>query len=346
MLTLHVVAEKTKKILKLGGISIVVILFLFWLVGVVKQLKETLYPTPPPPPTVSFGKLPAIVFPSNEKRTYTYSLETTLTGTLPTFPTTAIVHTLFTPEPTLLSLKKATEQVSIFGFTQGGAQTAAWTYAWQDTSSPPKSITMDILYKTYSIVTNGKQFSPIIDRIAIPEEEAAKKKANDLISTISGFPLDVDTNNATIRYYKSVNGELVETTEPVQRDALEIYYFQNPVNDLPIYYPNPPYSTMRFLFGEKNDLISADYYYYYPQEEQGTYPIKTAQEAFDELQKGGGYIASPPSQPTEHIGLKQIFLAYYLGKEEQSYLMPIIVFQGENNFFAYVSAVRPDWIQP
>ena len=42
--------------------------------------------------------------------------------------------------------------------------------------------------------------------------------------------------------------------------------------------------------------------------------------------------------------IKKIYLAYYLSEQRQNYLMPIVIFEGNNNFYAYVQAVQDEWI--
>ena len=47
---------------------------------------------------------------------------------------------------------------------------------------------------------------------------------------------------------------------------------------------------------------------------------------------------------SSNVSIKNIFLGYYIGATKQNYLMPIVIFEGERGFFAYVSAVRDEWI--
>jgi hypothetical protein len=112
---------------------------------------------------------------------------------------------------------------------------------------------------------------------------------------------------------------------------------------IPVLYPHPPYSTMSFWIASGQNSQEVDAASFVHREiltdSHATYPIKTAQEAFDALKAGDGYITSYQGADT-NILISNVYLGYYLGEENQGYLMPIIVFEGQNNFFAYVSAIK------
>ncbi len=74
-----------------------------------------------------------------------------------------------------------------------------------------------------------------------------------------------------------------------------------------------------------------------------TYPLKTADQAFSELKDQKAYIASYYGN-NNNVSIKNVFLAFYMEDAPQDYLMPIIIFEGDNGFFAYVSAITDEWI--
>lgn len=75
-----------------------------------------------------------------------------------------------------------------------------------------------------------------------------------------------------------------------------------------------------------------------------TYPLITAQQALDNLKNGKGYVAAYYGNDPK-ILINNVYLAYYLGKTIQDYLMPVIVFEGQNGFMAYVSALADESLQ-
>ena len=68
-------------------------------------------------------------------------------------------------------------------------------------------------------------------------------------------------------------------------------------------------------------------------------------EAFSELQEGKAFIPSNSNNANiSNISIRNVLLGYYMGENRQDYLLPIVVFEGDNNFIAYVSAVKDEWI--
>ena len=62
MATLNKTKKETQIILKWGGISLIIIFLFFMGIKFLAFVKDLF--TPPPPPQVAFGKLPAIPFPN------------------------------------------------------------------------------------------------------------------------------------------------------------------------------------------------------------------------------------------------------------------------------------------
>ncbi len=93
---------------------------------------------------------------------------------------------------------------------------------------------------------------------------------------------------------------------------------------------------------QKLNVIGANYQHQEIYKESATHPINTAEQVSTELKEGKAYLASY-SKNTQNILIKNVFLAYYIGEKRQDYLMPIVVFQGDNDFYAYVPAITDEW---
>jgi hypothetical protein len=77
------------------------------------------------------------------------------------------------------------------------------------------------------------------------------------------------------------------------------------------------------------------------QENSATYPLKSGEEAFEELKNGGGAIILGGNQV--EAAIRKVYLAYLDTKEYQDFLQPIFVFEGDGGFVAYVAAVQDSW---
>ena len=87
-------------------------------------------------------------------------------------------------------------------------------------------------------------------------------------------------------------------------------------------------------------------YSYWPLDTRSfaAYQIKTSQQAFIELKAGKAYYAALPPNQTQ-IVITNSYLAYYDGESSQLYMQPVFVFEGENNFLAFVPAIAPPWVE-
>lgn len=322
-----------------------VIIFLFFMgIRFISFLKDSL--SPPPPPQAAFGKLPAIPFPNQVKENISYSLDT-LTGFLPNFSDRAKVYKINSEPPTLLGLDKTRQKVSSIGFKSDGVQIAEDTYQWVDQgASLQRMITMNIFSSDFTLsspylVTQSLQTFSTLD-----QKDRAAEVARSFLSSMSLFPQDVDESKTKVALYSIAGSALIPTSKISNTKIVRVDFFQKNLDGLPIYYDRGISSTIDFLIGkESNELkvVDARFFHKNISQTSSTYAIKAASQAFSELQKGKAYIAYKPDNTVEFI-IKKVFLGYYIGENQQDFLMPVVVFEGSNNFVAYVSAVKDEWI--
>lgn len=346
MATLHKATEFTKKILKWSAIAVVSLIVLLVILRVGTQIKEYFFPTPLPPPTVKFGKLPLIKFPDNAiNKTFTYRLNT-LSGQLPTLPTQTNVYKIVKPQPSLLALQKAQEKVAKVGFNLPPIRIQDTLYQWANQDTPSKKLLLDIASLNFSLSSNFVSDQDVLSARNLPDENGAIEKAKNFFQNID-FPQDIDNEKIKTTLLSIGGQELVPATSFSKAQILRVDFFQKDVANLPIYYPKPKNSIMYALIAAGSfepQIVEAKFFHHNISEISATYPIKTAEEAFLELKNKKAYIASYFGSEA-NIAIKNISLGYYLSDEEQNYLMPIIVFEGNNGFFAYVAALKDEWVE-
>jgi hypothetical protein len=121
------------------------------------------------------------------------------------------------------------------------------------------------------------------------------------------------------------------------------------VASYPFYRTDPSKGLVRVVIsGSKNPsekMLGIEYAYTdIKYDNSSTYPIKGGDEAWLELEAGGGFV-TPTSPLTGEIKIRKIFLGYYDSNVNQKYAMPIYIFLGDQGFAAYVSAVKDEWIE-
>lgn len=338
MATLHYITEGTRSILKWGIILIALFfIFLFFFRAVGGDIKEYFFPTAP---TVKFGKLPKIVFPQSQiNKKITYSLNT-LSGKLPNFPKSVKVYKTIPFTPSLLSLKNAQERVAKINFREPPVPLSDTSYQWN--LSNGDKIIMDVVSSNFSY-SSSSLFNLSTD--TLPDKNLAITKATSFLENISSLPGDIDSAKTKTTPLSIENSTFVLASSLSTARIIRVDFFQKNVNDLPILYPNPFQSTMSVLIGSdgyEGIVVQANFSHQDISEIYATYPIKTAEEALSQLKEGKVYIAGYYGEGK--VLINNIFLGYYMGNDLQTYLMPIIVFQGDNGFVAYISAVKEAWI--
>ncbi len=348
MLTLHNTAQTIRMVAKWSGITLgsILLIFLFYKGG--KGILTIIFPKKPPAPTVAYGKLPPIIFPLNTKKEkLTYTLDT-VSGTLPEFNTDRLrVFPIMAAEPNLLNLENTRKSVANVGFTQNENLITDTVYQWTDAKKTDKKIIRNIVSNDFTLSSNFLSYPEVLTSQQLPSELEAKKTAISFLESMNLYPEDIDDEKTTTQLLAIQNSSVFEATSLSTANIIRVDFFQKNVDDLPIYYPKPPYSTINLLIGggDYNGQVLQGQYYYQKinLDESATYPIKTANEALKELESGKGYIANYFGIENT-ITINEIFLAYYLGEAKQQYLMPIIVFKGKDGFFGYISAVKNEWL--
>jgi len=342
MTSLYYVTEHVKLLAKWAGILIGSIILLVFLFRFIVFLKEVIAPTPPPPPTMTWGSLPQLVLPEsiyNQKFTYTVN---TLSGELPLLPDRVNVYLLATPEASLQSLKNVTDLVANAGFEQEGIRISESVYQWLNPKPPSKKIQYDIVSKDFKLTSEFLSDPNVLTAANLPSEEESQSAAEDFLAGLDAFPKDLDATKSAVSFFAIENGILTPTTSFSNAHIVRVDFFQKDIDQLPIYYPEYPKSPIFVLVGAGDfdgDIVEAEYYHHTITEVSSTYPLYTANEAFELLKKGKGYIVSHKGSGT-NVLIQNAKLGYYLAKDSKTYLMPIIIFEGNNDFVAYISAVK------
>lgn len=344
MISLHKTTEEVKIIAKWGSIALVCLIVLIFLIRIGANLKEYFFPTPPPPPTVSFGKIPEIVFPEKNAtdKSLVYSLNTD-TGKLPVLPDRATIFKIIQDQPNLLALKRAQERLSKIGFVTKGTPISSIMYQWGESSG---RIIVNILSFNFNFSLNYLNDPHVISANKLPDENGAIEKATSFLSNLNAFPSDIDTAKTKTSLFTIQNNSLFPATSLSSARIIKVDFFQKDMNNLPIFYPYPPTSTINLLVGGgefQSKVVEANIFHQNISDTSATYPIKTADEAFTNLKEEKAYIASYYGN-TGEISIKNIYLGYYMSDKTQNYLMPIVIFEGGDGFFAYVSAVKDVWL--
>jgi len=318
--------------------------------GIGASLYKAIVPPKLPPPTVAFGPLPAIKFPTPVTNSQlTYSLETA-TGGLPSSPEQLPIYYIKPSAASLFSAESANEKARALGFTGQPNQLSQTMYEFIHPSLP-KTMEINIVTGEYSISYNlASDRSPLTG--VPPAEDTAVSNAKSILSTAKSMPEDMAEGPAKIEYLKVRDQQLVPALSLSDASLTRVNFFRKDFGTEESPYPSVTAVPGRgniwtLLSGDKDrskQLVAAEYHYYEVDEEQSaTYPLKSARDAYQELTSGGGYIASYNSAGGTSAKIQQVYLAYYDPNVPSEFYQPVFVFTGSNNLVAYVPAVDKEY---
>lgn len=345
MLTLSKVKLELTTILKWAGVIFGILLALFLLVKIVFFVKNIIAPTPPAPPNAAFGKIPAPYFPSGIKRDFSYKLDT-VSGQLPSFADRQKVYKMVITVPQLLNFKNASSKITSLGFGPTPEKLSDSVYRWKENGTFTKALVMDVDRLQFSLSSNFLEDPNIVTANNLPSQADAISQAKDFLSSLGAYPQDIDESKTQALLFKIDQGVISPAQNSATADLVSVYFYQKNVNGFPIVYPGGKISSMNVTIAggpDNGQVVDARFFYQKVTGENAEYGIKTAKLAYDELKQGKAYIGSVDAGATD-ITIKKVYVAYYSPGRTQNFLLPIIVFEGSNNFVAYVSAVKDEWL--
>ncbi|MBI5613696.1 hypothetical protein HY947_02120 [Candidatus Gottesmanbacteria bacterium] len=352
MASLTETAFYTRRTIHWGILGIIgyIILRIFW--GVLVVVWLMVFPPKAPPPNHAFGVLPAIKFPeqtATPSGKLTFVLDT-IPGIVPIASETAAVYFMPKNAANLLALTKTQNFAKRFEFDPTPIQdTLKNIYRFEDSSSILRKLRYDIVSNNFIVRYAFEQDVSVFTDKELPIPEAAISEARSIMQTNSIYPEDIASGTVSTTNLRLLSNRLIPTSSLSQADAIRIDFFRKSIGDMKIYTQNPDEGPISIIFsGSKNPKkrIIQFAYTFWPIEYQtvATYGLKQSAVAWQELQDGKGYIARYPKNGNTAT-VTNAYLGYYDSYDPETYLQPIFIFEGENGFLAYVSAVAPPWTE-
>lgn len=354
MATLTLVAIQARKTIRYG-----IVLFFVIVIGRIALLAaieayKNLRPAPPPPPTVNFGRLATLPFPdlNIELPELNFILDTP-TGTLPSLADQRPVYYMPQKTATLFSTDRMRQRATALGFTGPPFQTSETIFTFTH-GNVPATLTMDVVYETFSLSFNlAADSSPLTARP--PDVQTATRTVRQRLTQASSMPEDL--NGEVFHEFLRIEGQNLVTALALSDAQLtKINLKRNPITigegESAVGYPsvtaNPKEGNVWFIVSgssERERALIAGEYRYFPVDytRVETYPIKTSEQAFNDLKAGRGYIANLGLNTDGQITIRRVYLGYYDPNVPYTYYQPVFVFEGDGDFVAYVPAVTDEY---
>lgn len=350
MATLTETAYYTRRTIKYGAMALIGIILLKNIFSFAIAYWRKLRPPPPPPPTVAFGKLPKIQFPESrfKEEKLVYRLET-VTGGTPNLGDRAKVYFMPIEKPSLLALDRAKTQARKMGFPGPEGKISETIYQWQKEEPLLTTLEMDVINYNFTIRKKWQEDQSLLEEKRLPIEELAVIEAKNFLQTNGLLGEELKTGRAGVSFLRFVPPSLVSAISPSEADFVRVNLFRSNLDNLSLLPSNPKEALVSLLLSGSSNrekrILEVNYTHFpIAKETFATYPLKTSAQAWQELQTGQGFIANLKTGEKQ-VTIRKIYLAYFEDSLPQNYLQPIYVFEGDNDFVAYISAISPEWTE-
>jgi hypothetical protein len=351
-MTLTEAAYYSRKLMPFGILSVLLILILYYVVVLLtlSMKQETTIQTQL---TINpiFDKLSPIVLKNaSPSADFTYTIDT-IDGKPAVASGAANVYFYSAPSLNLGYRTKVPAMAKTAGIDTEVTQytTVNKKAVYED---PKQSLTIDLasynFTYTYKLSTLKKD-DPFVTNSALPSEQTIQSQASDFLRRMDRYPevLMKGTPHTIYFKYNPTTNELMVLPTAEGANMAEIDFYHPDVDKYPVvtttYFNTPNYVAL--MFNNSNPMVvrAQTAYFDIATDQVGVYPLKTGDVAWDQLQKGAGYVVSRQGNSAA-VTINKMFLGYLDVDEYQSYMQPVFVFLGENNFVAYVPAVDDGYI--
>ena len=339
-----------RQTIKFGSIALVALIIGRFAFTAGYAYYKMLYPDPPPPPTVGFGVLPTLRFPEQTLTDKPSSYEIEIPQSrLPDFGDRAKVFLMTRSSLSLLADQRAKEIAANYGYVFTPTVLSNTLYRWTKSTPIQSTLEMNVRNFSFDLTSDFLSRSELLTNRNLPNESNAVSVVKAFVNAGQQLPNDIATSSGYVSYYKSLGGELEPAVSLSDADFLRVDIPRFPIDgDKRFFTPDGDEGALHGMVTGAltgKDQIVDLHYHYQPIDytERHTYPLRTVQSAWQIVQAGEAYVANPGTSDIAVI--RNVVLGYYDDPEEQDYMQPIYVFEGDGGFLAYVPAIDPLYYQ-
>lgn len=350
MASLTVTAYYSRRIIKYGSFGIVVLLILRSIFISARAYWKKAHPPPPPPPTVAFGKLPKLKFPEQPGLpTLTFKLEN-ISGTLPKLGDRGKVFFIPKSSSNLLAWDKTRAWARGLGFTQEPQKIGEFDLLFTTGSSPQTTLEVNVLNRNFTLVYDWRNDLEILSQGNPPQESQAVSSGKSFLQSANVLTEDLLQGKGEVIYFKYVEGNLVKALFFSEANFAQVNLFRQDIEGIRVLPPNPKESLVNVKLSASKDrgrsIIEVKFIHFpVSLNNFATYPLRDTTSAWNLLKNGKGFVANLGDNQSGNITIRNVYFAYYDSNEPQNFLQPVIVFEGDRDFYAYVPAVTESWLE-
>ena len=346
MSSLTYTADISRKLIKYGGSGLIAFVLL-WSIG---SISIKAYKASHPkyiPPTVRYGALPKIIFSEKPFEKKSFSFEFT-NDKVPTFNDQSKVYIVYRSTTKILALEEGKKIAKEFGFESDPTEISEGIYEFKN-EKDNKTLNINVLEGDFKLKYPYLEDQSILEAKNIPSKNKAIEIASSFLQSGDKYTDDLEDGEKKTSYWKIADGTLKSVLAQSEANLVKVDFYRKNLEDKwEITSPQAGEASVSVLISGSSEsgkqIIEANFKYAnIDRESFSTYPIKTVEQAMENL-KAGNYWPSSDVNSKEVI-IREIKLAYYEPITLTQYVQPIYVFKGDNNFIAFVPAVTDKYIQ-
>lgn len=365
-MTLNEAAKYTKRILAYVLIFMVLYIFADNMYKFFMVVYNKSFPTPPNPPTLSFGKLqqPKITTLPVNLEGIEFRKELTING-FPETPRYIYVYQLKKPYISVAKEERFKAIAQNLGFPKNAKKVTDTKRLWENPTLK-QSFTAEVFEEKYLLETDFNFLEKNYKAGASPSKQESVNNTRNFFTNTNDY--DDDLKLAEYETFGiSISEGIIKQADTPYREMFKLVsiypsktaYTVNQVdekgktteldNKIPVFFQNPNKSSVNTIvapeidIASKNSVVGAEYNYYKTTDNKAYYPIINSESAWQLLldgkasmvmlkRDGSDYFANSDILPNiEKIDIREIVLGYYMPPSFTEFLQPIYVFKGKFN---------------
>lgn len=353
------ISVQFRKIAMYAGIGLVVIFVLQLIVRlIISSLSSppglVVEPVvPSPTPDMRFGKLPYPKFSVVQQTSAGLNLELiNIEGKPPEVSGTATVFSMPKKLPSLLTNDRAAKFAGKLGYIGTPQVLDSRRFFYIHPTDPLLSLTLDRVMFNFLLKFDWqKDPQRVFGPLGI-DQNTATRNLMGFIQEYGLFDDSILRGKATHQplVYNGSTNTLAPVQKTTQANAFRMDFFRTNIGDLTVLPPgfdtSPVYAIYTPSTSLRKGVLEIGYTFWPIAPDDGaTYPLRTSDAAWKDLQDGFGTVVRLGQNNPEKVIVRQIYLAYLDTPDPQPYLQPIFVFTGDNGFVAYLPAITKEYLE-
>ena len=339
MATLTKVSYDSRRIIKYGGGGLVLFVVLWSvLVGAIKAYRLANPSTIPP--TMRYGLLPKIDFPTKEFERKSFVAELA-NDSFPKFDDQAKIYVIYRPSSDFLALEYDKQVAAGLGFGGEPKTIRYGVYEFRN-DNLNQTLTMNVFDGSFVLKYPYLEDQTLLVPGKVPSKNEAIVIASDYLEAGGKLSPELESGKKEISFWKIEGSGLATAPNREEANVVRVDLFRDKIDKLPVLGIQQERSPVSILVAgsgvDSKKIVEVNYKTMaIDQESHSTYPLKSVEVAWTEMQAGNYWPSSDSDQVS--IRITNVFLAYFEPVTLTNFLQPVFVFEGDGNFVAYVPAV-------